>query len=160
MLSAKQVEPGKSGDIEVSVTPQGVTSLSKSVSVTTNDPRQQVVTLTVTATVRPEFALSERSIYFGTVPKGQEVVRELVITLPSEKPVSILSAQSTDQSVSVRLEPVSDSHGKKVKLIAAQRADAKEGYHFGTILIKTTSALTPELRIPVRGTVAANTQPN
>ncbi len=154
MLSAKQVEPGKSGEIEVSVKTTGATSLSKSINVTTNDPRQPLVTLTVAAAVRPEI-ICEKSLYFGNVPKGKEVVKEIVITLPADKPVKLLSASCTDQNVTVRLEPVQDSNGKKMKLVATQKADAKDGYHFGTILIKTTSDLTPELRISERGMITS-----
>ncbi len=152
MLSAKQVEPGKSGEIAVEVKTEGVTALSKSVTVSTNDPKQPTVILTITAVVQPEI-ICDKSIYFGSAPKGKEVVKEILITLPQDKPVRLLSATSTDQNVSVRLEPVPNSNGKKMKLVAVQKADAKDGYHFGIILIKTTSQLTPELKISERGMV-------
>ncbi len=155
MLSAKQIEPGKSGEIEVTVKTEGATALSKSINVSSNDPRQPLVTLTVAAVVVPEFGLSEKSVNFGSVPPGREVTREVLITLPAEKAVKVLSANSTDPSVTVKLEPVPDSNGKKVKLVAVQKADAKAGYHFGTIIVKTTSASTPELKITVRGLVVA-----
>jgi hypothetical protein len=156
LLSAKQVEPGQSGEIEVNIKTEGLTTLSKSVNVTTNDPRQPFVRLTITGVVQPEFVLSERSIYFGLVPKGKEATKEIVITIPPEKAVKVLSAESTDQSVTVRLEPIHDSNGKKVRLVAVQRAEVKEGYHSGTITIKTTSALTPELKLSVRGIITAD----
>jgi len=155
LLSAKQVEPGQTGQIEVSVKTEGQSILSKSVTVTTNDPRQPQVVLRVTASVEPEFNLSDRTIYFGSVPRGKEVVKDLLITIPPDKAVRIVSAESTDQMVTVRLEPVPGTGGKQTKLIAIQKMDSKEGYHFGTILIKTTSPLTPELRIPVRGIITA-----
>lgn len=156
MLSAKQVEPGQSGQIEVNVKTEGASALSKSVNITTNDPKQPRVTLVVSAVVQPEFGLSEKSIYFGSVPKGKEVIKEITITLPLKKAVKILSANSTDQNVTVRLEPVPDAAGKQMKLIAVQKADAKDGYHFGAIILKTTSVLAPEVKIPVRGLITAN----
>jgi hypothetical protein len=156
LLSAKRVRPGKSGEIEVTVRTEGVTTVSKSVNVTTNDPRQPLITLTVTGVVQPEFDLSERAIYFGSVPRGTEASKEVIITLPSGKSVTLLSATSTDPNVAVRLEPVPDSEGRKVKLVAVQKAGAKDGYHFGMIVIKTTSALSPELRISVRGMVTGS----
>ncbi len=155
MLSAKHVSPGKSGEIEVTVRTEGQTALSKRINVRSNDPEHPLVTLTVTAEVRPEFSLSEKSIYFGSAPQGRELTREIVITLPSDGAVRLLSAETTDPNVTVRLEPVPDSNGKRIKLVAVQKADAKGGYHFGIIRIKTTSSLTPELRIPVRGQITA-----
>ena len=156
MLSAKQVQSGKSGQIEVSVNTQGLMgALDKSVNITTNDPRQPVVTLNVKAIVEPEISVSEPSIYFGTVPKGKEVTKEIYITLPADKPIRILSAESMDQNVAVKIEPVPGTNGKKAKLKATQKADAKIGYHFGRIVVKTTSSLTPEISIYVRGVIAA-----
>ncbi len=132
---------------------EGGTVLSKVINVSTNDPKRPLVTLTITAEVQPEFGLSERSIYFGSMPGGRELTREIVITLLLKDPARLLSAESTDESVTARLEPVPGSNGRKVKLVAVQKASAKNGYHLGSILIKTTSKLTPELRIPVSGLV-------
>ena len=158
MLSAKQIAPGASGKIEVTINTQGQTAIHKSVVVVSNDPKNPQVSLSLTGTVVPEFALSERFIYFGSVPPGKEVVKELLITIPPEKSVKVLSAESTDQYVAVKLEPVAGSNGKQVKLTATQKADTKPGYHFGMVVVKTSSALTPELKIPVRGNVAAASQ--
>ncbi len=158
MLSAKQVAPGKTGKIEVSVKTQGLTTVRKTVVVSSNDPQRPQLTLDLTATVEPEFELSDRAIYFGSVPSGQSVVKELFITIPPDKTVKVVGAESTDQYVSVKLESVSGAGGKKVKLVAIQKADAKPGYHFGIVLLKTTSVLNPEIRIPVRGIVRAGTQ--
>ena len=134
---------------------EGQTSLSKSVRVTTNDPAHPEITLNLRANVIPEFALSERAIYFGNVPLGKESVREILITIPPDKPVKLVSAEATDKNFTVRLEPVPGTSGKTVKLIAVQSADAKPGYHFGAITVKTTSTSKPELSIPVRGLVTA-----
>jgi uncharacterized protein (DUF302 family) len=106
--------------------------------------------------VEPEFIQPERLIYFGNVPRGKEAIKETVISIAQDRPVELVSAESSDASVTVKLEPVPDSNNKKVKLIATQKADAKEGFHGGMIVIKTTSTYTPELRISVRGNVVAS----
>lgn len=156
MLSAKQIEPGKTGEIKVEVNTSGLTgSLSKSVAITCNDPRQPEIMLNIRATVEEEVSISERGIFFGSTPRGREVTKELSITIPPERQVRIVSAESTDQSVTVRLEPVPGTGDRKIRLLAVQKADAPEGYHFGTIVVKTTSKFSPELKIPVRGVVQA-----
>ncbi len=158
MLSAKQVAPGESGRIEVTVNTQGQTAIHKSVVVVSNDPKQPQISLSLTGIVVPEFALSERFIYFGSVPPGKEVVKEVLITIPPEKSAKVLSAESTDQYVTVKLDAIPGSNGKKFKLTATQKPDTKPGYHFGMVVVKTNSSLTPELKIPVRGNVAAPSQ--
>jgi hypothetical protein len=154
LLSARQIAPGETGQIEVKVNTGGLSgSLTKYIGVTSNDPRQPEITLQVTAVVQPEFRLSEPGIFFGGVPRGREVTKELTIAIAPERRIKILHAESTDRNVMVRLVPVPGSNEKRVRLVVIQKPDSPEGYHFGTIVVKTTSALTPELRIPVRGLV-------
>ncbi len=155
MLSAKQTAPGQSGQIEVSVKTEGLTAVNKLVTVTTNDPKNRQVALTITASVQPEFILSDRTIYFGSVPQGTEQIRSLLITIPEGKSVKILGADSTDASFAAKVEPVPDSDGRKIKLIGVMKGSAATGYHFGMLVVKTSSTFTPELKIPVRGMVVA-----
>jgi len=155
LLSAKQVAPGKTGEIEITVKTDGLTAINKVVTVSTNDPRQPSVQLTLTGIVETEFALSERNIYFGSNPKGRQVVKELLITVHPQRDSKVLGASTDDVNVAVMLEPVAGSNGKKFRLVATQKPETKEGYHFGTILLKTTSPQIPELRVSVRGMVFA-----
>ena len=155
LLSSGKIAPGQSGEIEVKVETKDLSSpeLNKTIAVMSNDPKQPNLTLTITGTVEQEFILSELSIFFGNVPVGHEVTSEILVTIPPDKSASLVSASSTDDKVAVRLEPIAGSNGKKYKVVAVQKKDTPEGYHFGTIIIKTSSRLKPELKIPVRGLV-------
>ena len=155
MLSAKKLLPGKSGQIEVRIKTESLQgAVEKQVQVLTNDPRHSTVTLSIKMTVEREIDLSESIIYFGNATKGKEIQREVLVTLPAGKSIKILSAASTDPNVDVRLEPLPGSEDRKLRLIAIQRADAKPGDHFGTIVLKTNSRLTPNITIYERGSVA------
>jgi hypothetical protein len=148
LFSSKHIEAGQSGRIDVIVdTSVLIGAVTESVKIFTNDPQHSSVLLAVKADVQPEISLSSPSIYFGDVPKGKEVTEEIIITIPAEKSIKILSAESSDDSVKVKLEPVPESKEKKVKLIATYRTDGKIGYRLGNITVKTTSYLTPELSI-------------
>ena len=156
MLSAKKTLPGRSGRIEVGVKTADMSGiLEKLVSVTTNDPGNPEVRLTVKATVEPEIGLSDYGIFFENAPRGRETRKDVILTIPAGKSIKILSAETNDPKVSVKLEPVPGSNGQKWKLIAIQKAEAKPGYHFGEIVVKTSSRLTPKISIYERGTVAA-----
>ncbi len=159
LLSENKIAPGASGEIKADIVTEGQgPELHKIISVLTNQPGSPSVQLTITAKVQPEFVLSEPSIYFGSVPRGQPASKEIVVAIPSDKPIKILSASSTDEYVKVRLEPVSGSNGKKIRVVADQTPDAPAGYHFGAIVLKTTSALKPELKIPVRGMITKDSR--
>ncbi|PYV16824.1 MAG: hypothetical protein DMG07_07020 [Acidobacteria bacterium] len=154
MLSAKQIPPGQSGQIEVVMQIEAVTGkIEKTVSVVSNDPSTPMVVLNLIAVVEPEFNLSERMIDFGSTPQGKPVVKEIEIRVAQERSVKVLSAESTDAAVTVKFDPVDGPEGHVLKLVATQKADAAEGHHFGNLVVKTSSSHTPELRIPVRGMV-------
>jgi hypothetical protein len=154
LLSAKKTQPGKSGQIRVEIkTANLIGSLEKRIHLKTNDPRNRELTLTVRASVKPEISLSEHSIFFGNVPGGREVRREIVLTLPADKRIRILGAETTDPRVRVKLEPVPGSNPPQWKLIAVRKADEQPGYHFGEIVVKTDSLLNPKLVVYERGTV-------
>jgi hypothetical protein len=157
LLSAKRIPAGKSGQIEVRIKTEGFSgAVEKRVNVLTNDPRRSTVTLSIKATVVREIDLSAPTIYFGNTPKGKEARREIILTLPAGKSIKILSVASTDPNVIVKLDPLPGSEGKKLTLTAIQRADAKPGYHFGQIIVKTNSTLTPNITIYERGIVTAS----
>lgn len=126
--------------------------MEKAVTLTTNDPKHATVRLTIKATIEPEIAVSESVVFFDNVPAGKEARKEILLTVPESKRVKILSAESKDSKVAVRLEPVPGANGKKVKLIVIRKANVKPGYHFGQIVIKTDSRLSREFSIYESGT--------
>ena len=156
MLSAKRIPAGQSGQIEISIKTKGLVGpMEKHAHVRTNDPRHSEIILTIKAIVEREIHISESSIHFGDAPKGKEVRKEIIFTIPARKSIEMLGAESRDPAVAVNFEPVPGSNGKKWKLTAIQKADAKPGFHYGKIVVKTNSSLAQLLTIYVRGTVAA-----
>ncbi len=156
MLSAKKIPAGKGGQIEVRLkTESFYGEVEKHVNILTNDPRQSTITLSIKATVDREIALSDQTVYFGNAPKGKEVRRQIILSIPAGKAIKILSATCTDPNVIVKLDPLPGSEGRKLTLTAIQKADAKPGYHFGEIILKTNSTLTPSITIYERGMVTA-----
>lgn len=158
-----KVAPGQSGQIKVEIKTENFASqsrkldetisVSKTVTVRTNDAGHPQVVLTVNFDVAPEIVASEPAMDFGKNPRGKEVARELTLEIAPDRPVKLLSAVSTDASVSARLEPLEGAGEKKYRLIATLKPTAAEGVHFGNIVIKTTSRLKPQLIINIRGIV-------
>jgi hypothetical protein len=156
LLSAKKIQAGKGGQIEVRIKTENLSgAVEKRVNIMTNDPHHSTVTISVKAVVEPEIDMSESTIYFGNAPMGQEIQREVILTLPAGGSIRILNAASSDRSVAVKLEPVPGSDGRKMRLTAIQKANANPGYHFGRIILKTTSPRTRVISIYERGVVAA-----
>ena len=147
-LSEKQFLPGHSGQIEMSVdTALLIGAIEETAHIATNDPQRPSVIFSIKADVQPEISLSSPSIYFEDVPKGEQVVREVMLTVMTEKSIKILSADAGDKSVVVKLEPIPDSGGKKIKLTATHTGDGMIGYRTESITVKTNSMISPELSI-------------
>ena len=158
MLSAKKIAAGKTGQIEVRIVTKDLPGgpLNKLISISTNDSRNAIVTLSIKAVIESEIEMSASTVYFDNVPAGKEDRREVILTVLAAKPIRILSAASTDPKVSVRLEPVSGYNDKKFRLVVVRKANIKPGYHFGQITVKTSSRLLPEFTIFERGTATAH----
>ncbi len=147
-LSDKQILPGESGRIEMSVdTTFLIGAIEESAHIITNDPRRRSVSFSIKADVQPEISLSSPSIYFENVLVGEQVTREIILTVLAEKSVKILGADASDERVVVNLAPVPESGGKRLRLIATYTGDGKIGYRSESITVKTTSTISPELSI-------------
>ena len=146
--SQKQIQPGQSGQIEISVdTALLIGDIEETARIITNDPLRRSVLFSIKADVQPEISVSSPSIYFGDVSEGEQVTREVMLTIMAKKSIEILSAESSEEDVAVKMEPIPGSGGNKVKLIATHKGGGKTGYRSGSITVKTTSAITPELSI-------------
>jgi hypothetical protein len=156
LLSAKRIPAGKRGQIEVRIKTNDYDGeIEKQVRVKTNDPQNSEVTLTVKAIVEPEIRLSSTGIFFGHAPRGKEVRRDVFLEIPDGKSIEILGAESNDPAIAVSVEPVPGSGGKKWTLTAIQKADARTGYHYGKITVRTGSRLSQRITIPERGEITA-----
>ena len=153
MLSAKKIPAGQKGQIEARIKTDNLSGpVEKVVTISTNDPKHAAVRLTIKAAVEPEVGVSESVVFFDNVPAEKEARKEILLTVPETKPIKILSAASRDPKVTVKLEPVLGSNGKKVRLIVIRKANVKPGYHFGQIIVKTDSRLSREFSIYESGT--------
>jgi hypothetical protein len=156
LLSAKKIQAGKSGQIEARIRTESLSGpVEKQITITTNDPQNALIKLSIKALVEPEIEISASSIFWGSQPAAKEARVEIFLTVSVAKSVKLLSAASTDSNVSAVLETVPGSNGKKSRLIVIRKPNVKPGYHFGKIVVKTTSRLKPELEIYEQGTVTS-----
>jgi hypothetical protein len=156
LLSAKRIPAGKRGQIEVRIKTNDYDGeIEKHVRVKTNDPQNSEIALTVKAIVAPEVQLSESGIIFGRTPRGKEVRKDIILSVSDGKSIEILGVETKDAAVAVKLDPVPGNGNRKWKLTVIQKADAQTGFHYGKIMVKTNSRLTPNISIPERGEVIA-----
>jgi len=149
------IMPGGTGEIATSV---NTTALSEGLvetrvaTVRTNDSSRRAVTLIVRAKIESEFVLSSRAVEFDSHSATPRMSQELLIrTAPDRPGLRLLGVHSTDEGVSARLEPVLVDGLTEYRVVVVEKGTASR-WHFGNIIVSTSSRHMPELRIPVRAT--------
>ncbi|MEW5981641.1 MAG: DUF1573 domain-containing protein [Acidobacteriota bacterium] len=159
--SAGHLRPGESAAIRVAVDTRDMAgAIQKRVTVECNDPEQRTVTLVVAAMVRPELLLSSRTVDFGQLNEGMEATRRVRVMIAHGADVRLLGVRSTNESISAWLEPTGNPAVVNVTARVLPRRRGQGSALFGNLVLTTTSLFTPELRVPIRGTLTEAVRPN
>jgi len=122
--SKSNVAPGEESDIAVSFdTRSDRGAATRTIAVFTNDPKNQQLKLTMKGDVKPQVEASPAPVAFGTVKRGTEQSRRVVITdLANGKDFRVGSIGNSSPHIKVTREP---------------RDDGKRGAVVVIILLKT-----------------------
>lgn len=165
------IPPGECADVRVSIYPNRIFGFKsvKTLTFMSNDPANPSVTVTVSATVDPEFSLEPETLDFGTVEKGTETRRTLRLATLTEEPVTVTAAgdrmpDAADTSPhgpwrhEIEKVPEADwkVSGKPEWLIHVTLEDwAAPGPLERAVFLSTDVKRFPHFRVPVTGAVRA-----
>jgi hypothetical protein len=151
MTDPTPIAPGQSRDLEVILTTDSLQAgpVSKTVLIPTNDPAMPKARLTVSAEVELDVEVSEPFVNFGDTPIDHTATRRLLVT-SHRAGFRVTGVRSTDRSISVRRGLAAADGSTPITLSLEPVA---EGPYFGVIVITTSSPGTPEIRLPVSGTI-------
>lgn len=149
------IPAGLTGEVEVACGTSGLRGVvTRKVALTSNDPARRDIVLQMRASVVPEFRASTRVVDFGQWPAGEEAHASFTVSTGVATAATVVSAESTDPIVSVRLVPAGAGLGiTEVSIIVTRKRHVRRGPHAGNIIVRTSSRYTTEIRIPVRGIV-------
>lgn len=104
MTSAKVIPPGGEGSVSVTFKTGNYTGIkSKSVTVTSNDPENPRISLTIVANIVVEFALEPPTIYLGRFSKNEEISRTAKIVAKDYDKLKIEKIESSVEQLSAKL---------------------------------------------------------
>ncbi len=150
----RQIPPGEEGKVVVKVFTDGYggRKLTKSAQVTCNDPNHRQFSLTVTGEVEKFVTIEPRSARLFGKP-GEKIYATIRIVEEKKYPFQI-QGPSRRESKNFRytLSPIEDP-GTRGYLLTVENKLQQEGRYFEQIVLKTDSALKPEIRISVHGLV-------
>lgn len=166
--AAKKILPGQSVPLFITVSPSGIVGFesTKTVTLTSNDPRTPRAKITVTAKVDPEFTVTPDGFEFGDVQKGDAAARSIVLSPRIATPIIVeqvsLSAEEEQadlgDSLTFEIEdlPASNADDKKSFRITARLSPYMKPGEFNIyVFIKTNLTRFTWHRVAAHGTVMA-----
>ena len=127
-------------------------SVKKTATVYTNDPAHAAIALTLTGQVLS--AADIKPIAARLLGQaGQQIQTKVTITPPELNPFDIVSATAEDgKNIRFQIEKKTDT-GKRWFILLVINRKAETGRYFDKIILKTTSAISPELQVRVFGII-------
>lgn len=158
----KVVAPGKTGKIKLKVdTARFKGPISKSATVTTNDPEQPSIRLVMNANVQTYVDVLPRDSVFFRQYRGEAEEKKEELTLKSneEGDFKVKEVQVTGEGIKYELTPGA-AGSKEYKLAVWMDRQAPIGNVNGSLKVLTSSAKEPQVEIPVRGLILGQIQVN
>jgi hypothetical protein len=126
--------------------------IARSVRVTSNDPVEPLIDLTLKLVVEPEFDLSRTVVELGTVVQGDTRLDGVLVRTRTGRAAIVLAGDSADGKIRVGMRRASD---RETSFEIDVLPTAPLGEYFGVIRVRTTSEHRPLIRIPVHGVIGA-----
>lgn len=130
--------------------------LFKEIKIETNDPKADLIVLTMKARVFETLKVSPRLVNFGMVPQGQSESRELIVANVSKKPLKITKIEATPSELfAVSSEPFTLKPGQSRKIDVKFSPGSSDGVVGGNVILETDLSYLTKKTIHVRAEVRA-----
>lgn len=149
------IPPGGKGQVKLSFRTAGRQGKQdKKIFISSNDPKDPKLTISVTGQIRVDVAAMPQSIWMRELKKGEKASREFALTVAEPDKIKITAVKIDDKRFAIKLksgEPASSAQyelqfngGSKVEIVSTE---IMVGYEGGKV---------PQLRIPVRAEVVGD----
>lgn len=153
MVTARSLSPGEEGVLQVTFDGKKRSGDQKNtVRVTTNDPEQETVIVTIRAYIKTALNIEPKVARMNAMELGEERVVRLQMRISDPVHVSVSRISSSDPRISGRIVDDPETDGGKI-LEVKLTAGRSIGKFQETLTVHTTSASMPSIDIPVTGRV-------
>lgn len=122
---------------------------TRRIELQTDDARTRQATVVLAVDVRTAIELSERSLDFGTLQQGRAASHMIRVSADVSSGIRVSSVSQEGLHLHAELQDRDGVQAIRVRL----SPEATTGWHFGTIVVRMSSAELPDVRIPVRARV-------
>ena len=147
----QELKPNESDDIEISFDATGYRSkVEKYVSISSNDPTAQFVSVKFTADVREELEPSTMSLlmWLGSLPLGKEAEQTVKFKNISDHPIAIRGVTPSSANLSVKADKMTLKPEESISVVITLKAE-KAGYSNEHFVLETDSKNQPKIEMKV-----------
>jgi len=149
-VSSRSVPPGKSAEIKVSFNSTNFSgSISKTITVQSNDPKNHAYTLILKGTVIEDISVIPKQLNLGEIKIGAKKDVSITVQNNGKQPVTLTSVKSTMQQVLVKTKKTTVKAGGKAVITVSVTPRSNDRFIGGYLTINTSSPEKPEIVIPV-----------
>lgn len=152
----RAIPPGGEGKIILKVDTKGYEgNINEGAEVYTNDPKNKIVKINVTAFIKVSISMSPKSVYFGGFA-GDTIQRVVTIQAQNPMPLSLKPVKFT-LSDKVDYEIKTLEKGRSFKITFKNKSVA-EGRYSGSLKLQTNYPDKPVMTIPITGNIRIKKQ--
>ncbi len=143
---------GKQWRIEMTLSNDApVGALADHVRITTNHPKQKLVTIPISGFVRPILAVTPNVADFGQVELREPLISTLYVRNFATEPIKITGADGDLPGLKTAIEPVKE--GREYNVRVTLSPGMAKGPFNGKLTLRTDSQKTPTIEVAMHGTV-------
>lgn len=159
-LDKDKLQPGDTARIKVELNLGSTSgSLTKSITVTSNDPSNRDRILYLKADVVRALVISPSQYFsFADLRVGETAESKITIRNNSQSPITLSDFQLPEGLTINAKQSVTIKEGASFEIVAKLRP-MKKGYYNGELKLKTSTEDYPTLSLPVYGNVQESTSP-
>lgn len=155
LLSEMEVPAGEEGEIETTFDSGRFRGqVTKTVYLYTNDPVQPVAQFHIRGKVQPEIEQDPDRINLGVMTPEVEKVARVELINRGHDEITLSAVDVTAVELQAELTETVLGPGQKGEIVVHALPRAGTSRLNGYVLVQTSSSATPQLRIPVHGSVA------
>lgn len=154
-ISTKSIPPGGLAELSARLSLQGRTGPQhKSITVESNDPKQQYVTLYLEGTAIAELDVQPRQVTFGRISGDAAVTSVVEITARTTNAVKITRLNAGSTNLAARLETIEE--GRHYRILVSSVPPLVQGTLRGSVHIETDHPKYSAMDIPISAFVATD----
>jgi hypothetical protein len=158
LASAKEIPPGGEGKIDVTFKTGAGSGgkREKHITVTTNDPEQKTVNLTISAEVVEKLGISPNRVNFNQVKKGKEHVRYASVAGEDKDKTKLTGSESSNPNIKIEISPkgFDEDPYRQIKVILMPTI--RMGRFFDKVTIHTDHKDMKDIQFDVIGDVTGD----